>query len=98
MNPRMSGIADDARGVDATGNGIIRLENTTIDATETGIAVTMNKDVELIDSRVTAGGIGIEARMNSEITVQGGRVEGSPAVSPGRHGIDNRGAELVDRP
>ncbi len=88
-----------ARGIDASGNGVTRLENSTLDTTGPGIVVSMNKNLVLVNSRVTAGGVGVEASMNSEITIDGGSVQGSPvAVRPGRHGMSNNGGQLIDQP
>lgn len=88
------------RGIDASGNGIIRLENSTIRSTGVGIAASQNKRVVLVNSQVVAGSVGVEARQNADVTIEGGRVEGSPrAVVTGRNGeLVNRGATLVDRP
>lgn len=89
-----------ARGIDASGNGTIRLENTTLRTSETGIEASMNKRVVLVNSQVIAGGVGVDARQNADVTVEGGRVEGSPvAIRTDRNGeLVNHGGELVDRP
>lgn len=87
-------------GIDASGNGVVRLENTTILATGVGIRAGLNKRIELVDSVVVADGVGVEASMNAEIMLQGGRIQGSPvAVTTNMNAeLDNRGGELIDAP
>jgi hypothetical protein len=88
------------RGIDASGNGTTRLENTTLRTSSTGIELSMNKRLILVNSQIIAGGVGIDARQNADVTLEGGRVEGSPvAVQIDRNGeLVNHGAALVDRP
>lgn len=89
-----------ATGIDASGNGTIRLENTTIHASGTGIRAALNKNIVLQQSVVIADGVGVEAGINSDVTITGGRVQGSPrAIQMGHNGdLNNQGGELIDVP
>lgn len=89
-----------ARGIEASGNGTVRLENTTVRASETGIVASMNKRVVLVNSQIIAGAVGVDASGNANVTIEGGHVEGSPvAVRTGQNGeVINHGGDLVDRP
>jgi hypothetical protein len=84
------------RGIRASGNGRVAVENSRIDASSTAIWADGNKRIELLDSEVTAQEIGIHASGNVKVSLTGGRVSGNPALSMKKAKLDNHGAELVD--
>lgn len=84
-------------GIEADGNRSVRLQNTVIQATETGIFIGGNKQLVLDQSDVVAGGIGVHASGNAQTQLRGGKIEGSPAMSTsGNARLENLGGNVVD--
>ena len=85
-------------GIQANGNGLIRLQNTTIRASEVGVSLSINKDLILEGGSITSDGIGVVATLNSEIRAMSGTIEGSPAVRTSLNAtLYNTGAQVIDR-
>jgi hypothetical protein len=85
------------RGIRADGNRRVVIEKSRIETTSTAIWADGNKRIELIDSEVTAQETAIRAAGNVEVSVNGGRVSGAPAVSLSANAeLDNQHAEIVD--
>lgn len=83
-------------GLRVDGNGTVTIEESTIEATQTGIWADGNKRVELFGTRVVAGGTALRTGGNVDAVVTRGHIEGARLAFElsANASVDVRGSEI----